>query len=458
MKKILFLTTVLFASSLIGQNSIPNGNFEQWTVTSFENLDNYISESGTALFLLGSTTTSKSSDSQNGNSSVRLETKTNGSDTLFGFFTSGDFDNSNGFPYSQKPDSIVGYYKSNVLPGDTAIMVLRFSQLGTIYNFQVKYFTGVQSSWTRFAFPLNLSLTPDSMFIAAASSNAINEIGVQPGSWLMLDNLSFTGPGITQPILNGDFENWTTFSYENPDDWSTTNIRGSNVGQLSVTKTTDNVEGSFALRLETVKIFDDTTGFMTNGVFGEDSLLGGQPFNIVFDTLVGSYKYSPIGLDSGAIGLSFFKNGNQISRNFGFFTASSTYRTFEIPFVLPQIPDTLRIDIISSINEAFLGSTLFLDNLILKSIITGVDKEVEAIQKVELFPNPANDAINLSLMNNSIQAEISIVDNMGRLYKSEEIEFGEVNMSINISDLKSGIYYLRIANKKDVIYRSFIKN
>ena len=50
-------------------------------------------------------------------------------------------------------------------------------------------------------------------------------------------------------------------------------------------------------------------GYITNGVFGRDSVMGGQPFNIVFDTLVGQYKYSPVGLDSAAMVLTFSKTG-----------------------------------------------------------------------------------------------------------------------------------------------------
>jgi hypothetical protein len=457
MKTLLFPIVILLSLVSIAQNSIPNGDFEQWTTVSFNNLDNYITESGRAQFLLGSTTTIKSTDSQNGNSSVRLETKSNGHDTLFGFFTSGDFDHSNGFPYTQRPDSIIGYYKSNVLPGDTAILILRFSQLGNIYSFQLKTFTGVQSTWSRFAFPLNLTQTPDSMFIAAASSNAVSSIGVQVGSWLMLDNISFVGVGITQPILNGDFENWTIESYDNPLNWSTANIQGSSIGQYSVTKTPDNTEGSYALRLETIKVFDDTIGFITNGSFGQDSILGGQPFGIVFDTLIGQYKYSPVGPDSAAIGLNFFKNGNLIGVNYGFLPATSTYTQFEVPFVLPQVPDTLRIDVVSSINENFIGATLFLDQLLLKSIVTNINKSIDSFGEISLFPNPSNDLINLEFFNKSEAANITIIDNIGRIYHQEEVVKGRVNLQLNLNGLPVGSYFLRISDSENITYKKISK-
>lgn len=457
MRNILLSVFAILAINANAQSTIPNGSFEQWTTISYNNLDNYVTESGRAQFLLGSTTTIKSSDAQNGNSSVKLETKTTGQDTLFGFFTSGDFDRSNGFPYSQKPDSLVGYYKSNVLAGDTALIIVRFSKLGNIFSFNLKTFVGVQNAWTRFAFPLNLAITPDSMFIAAASSNAINEVGVQPGSWIMFDNFSFVGTGITQPILNGDFENWTIHTYENPTNWSSTNIRGSQLGQFSSTKTTDKTHGNFALRLETVKIFDDTMGYITNGVFGRDSVMGGQPFNIVFDTLVGQYKYSPVGLDSAAMVLTFSKNRNVVGGRYYFFSPSSTYQQFQIPFVLPQIPDTLRIDITSSINDGFIGSTLFIDHLVLKSILTNIDKESNLFQEISLYPNPSNEYIKLEFVNHSQVATVQIIDQIGRTYYNYDIYKGDQKINIDLQSLPSGTYYVRISNNDEVVYKQITK-
>ena len=107
--------------TIIAQNTIPNGGFENWVSSSYDNLDNFTTPIGESIFILGSATTLKSTDSQSGNFSVRLETKTNGLDTMFGFFTTGEFGQSNGFPYNQRPDSIHGFFKCNVKAGDTAV-------------------------------------------------------------------------------------------------------------------------------------------------------------------------------------------------------------------------------------------------------------------------------------------------------------------------------------------------
>src|SRR5690606_34306053 len=121
------------------------------------------------------------------------------------------------------PDSLVGYYKCNVHAGDTAGILVMYSFMGIPVHFSQFGFTGSQTTWTRFSFPVkSQSFTPDSISIGAASSNALRNSGI-PGSWLMLDSLHFVGSGITQQLPNLDFENWTTISYEDPDDWSTFN-------------------------------------------------------------------------------------------------------------------------------------------------------------------------------------------------------------------------------------------
>ena len=53
-------------------------------------------------------------------------------------------------------------------------------------------FTGIASTWTRFAYPVGPTFTgTDSVNLAFASSNAFNESTIQDGSWLMVDNISF---------------------------------------------------------------------------------------------------------------------------------------------------------------------------------------------------------------------------------------------------------------------------
>ena len=458
MKNVYIVLISFFSISLCGQNTVPNGSFENWSTSSFDELDNYDTQPGFSLFLLGTSTTTRSSDAFNGNFSIRLETKASQSDTVPGVYTSGDFDTENGFPYSQRPDSLVGYYKCDVKAGDSAFLVIRFSEQDSIFSFQTISFVGIQNNWARFSLALDLSMNPDSMFIGATSSNLINEIGIQPGSWLMLDSLHFVGSGITQQIVNGDFENWTTKTFEEPDFWRTTNSATATVGISSATRTTDSHSGSNALRLETIAFFDeDTIGIVTNGEFGDSMVAGGQPFSIAFDTLVGYYKYSPIGLDTAAIGLSFFRNGNLIGNASRFFTAQSTYTEFRVPFVLSQIPDTMRIDIFSSIGENIVGSTLFIDDLRLNSVNTSLDDNFDKIKQLEVYPNPTSDRLIVKFTPLKEEMTISLIDALGREFLSKLISKGQEQVALDLSSLKKGNYFLRMQLGNKTIHRSVVK-
>ncbi len=457
MKKILFILFLVNYSFINAQSTIPNGGFENWSTTSYEELDDYVTEAARIISVVDTATAVRSSDSFSGSYSIRLQTRSNGEDTLFGFFTSGDFENSNGFPYSQRPDSIVGYYKSDVKSGDTALMILRFSSLGNIFNTQVEIFTGSQSTWSRFAFPLNVSMTPDSAFVAFASSNALNEIGIEPGSWLMLDSIHFVGTGITQQPPNNSFENWTTESFEVPDDWTSTNAVTAAAKVYTATKSIDSKVGTYALRLESIEVFDDTVSILTNGVFGNDSILGGVPFTVRMDTLVGYYKYTPNGIDSAAMGLTCSVNQQDIGRYFQIFTSTSTYQEFKIPFNLNLAPDTLRIDIVASVNDRVVGSVLFLDDLRLASITTSLEKQLDQLKDFRLYPNPSIEKLKISFKPLNMPLEIEVIDALGRVFQYERAGAGESNLAIDVSRLNSGSYYLRLKMGGDVIHRAFIK-
>lgn len=457
MRNVLTFLLLVIYTGLSAQSTIPNGDFENWTSKSYEDLDDFVTDVSRNISVSDTASTSKSNDRFNGNYSVRLQTReSNNEDTLIGFFTSGDFE-SNGFPYTQSPDSIVGYYKSNVVAGDTAIMILRFSSLGNVFNTELYSFTGSQNSWKRFAFPINLSSSPDSMFIGAASSNAINEIGVSIGSWIMLDSIHLVGSGITQQIPNANFENWTTITFETPDSWTTTNAASSSQNVYSATKTTDSKVGSYALRLETIEVFDDTIGIISNGTFGRDSIFGGVPFNAMADTLVGYYKYQPNGADTAAMGLTFSKNQVLLDRIFETFTSTSTYTQFKIPFSLMQAPDTLRIDLVASARENVLGSVLFIDDLRLNSIVASLDKESTYLRDLKFFPNPASNQLNIRFEPLQSQLDLEIVDAIGRIYQTDSARVGDSSVNLAISNLPFGVYYLRFKVEEEVFHRSFIK-
>lgn len=62
-----------------------------------------------------------------------------------------------------------------------------------------------------------------------------------------------------------------------------------------------------------------------------------------------------------------------------------------------------------------------------------------------LYPNPANNTLNIQLINNvNTEMMLSIFDNTGRLVYSQSVS--NTNQSINISQIPSGIYFVKIQN------------
>ncbi len=75
---------------------------------------------------------------------------------------------------------------------------------------------------------------------------------------------------------------------------------------------------------------------------------------------------------------------------------------------------------------------------------------------VTIFPNPANDLVNIVFKGNSGEYRLQIVDNSGR--KLAECSFeGETN-TLDISNLKHSIYLLRFITDNQIFIRKLIKH
>ena len=72
---------------------------------------------------------------------------------------------------------------------------------------------------------------------------------------------------------------------------------------------------------------------------------------------------------------------------------------------------------------------------------------------INIYPNPASDIINISFSKN-IKGKLSIVDLFGSIVKSEQID--ENSMTINVSNLCTGIYILKIEIDSKVINKKLL--
>jgi len=376
MKKITLILMTLAIGYIHAQaQNIPNGSFENWEDVSLGFYpDDYPQNSITDDFEEGATL-SRVTDAQSGTYAVYLKTgidPVNG-DTAVAYILMGEFGEfgpGGGVPYTEKPDSFSGWFKYDVVAGDTAIALLIFWAEDSIISMNSYSFTGIQSTYAKFTFPIfyMVDSMPDSMLIAFASSNALNEIGEQPGSELYVDNISFIGA--SQAIPNNDFENWTEAIYTDPINWKSDNQSLLSKGITPASETTDAHSGS-ALRLETVAInwgsgyIDTLRQIVCQSYEKGDSNWNpiGFPYSVQPDSLTGWYKYIPNGQDTASIYIEFYKNDSSIGGIWYPLTSTGSYTRFSEPiWTLMGMPDTAFIQVRAGDNP---GSILFLDDLLI---------------------------------------------------------------------------------------------
>jgi hypothetical protein len=176
-KHLLSILAVFSITAMVGQ-SVPNGGFESWTISNYENpagfqTSNYKDDHD----VIGTQNAVKTTDAYHGNYAIKLTTVVTGTAVNFAFFANGDPGKnpvSGGVPYNQKPSGIRFHYKCNVMPGDSAIFLAFFKKNNVTIGSYFFKITGTQSAYTLYNANLSpaLPMNPDSVVIAACSSNA----------------------------------------------------------------------------------------------------------------------------------------------------------------------------------------------------------------------------------------------------------------------------------------------
>lgn len=471
-KLILLLSLTFFSLAINAQYSIPNGNFEQWTTNTFDNPLNYPNTSNVQNFfryhLPGNVT--KTQDAYHGLYAVQLTTNANATDTSFAYFVNespeGDPSTwTGGMPYNQKPTGIRGYYKYNVANADSGTIFVTFSKAGVNVGSYFFLVGGIQNNYTLFDFTLNpaLSVTPDSVIFGALSCKFVGGEPHGPvGSTLILDNVSFTGVNSQPTSMNGDFEEWQTQTYNSPNNWYTRSDMGEGFNRI-----TDAVAGNYAIELITTLGTDQygnpkvRQGHISTGYYPDNcnpcNQLGGYPYSNQIDTLAFWYKYAPSNNDSAQVYLSFKKNGIQFSGAIKTLHAASSYTYMEIPFYNWQTPDSVVVEIQSSVWQdslpSFAGSSLIIDEMHFKSqpFFTGINSVNFAKNNVHIYPNPVKTiaTININPDINTEGLELRVYDIYGRTIKKTNIE--NHTFIFDGENLSSGLYFYEVGNSSRIL-------
>ncbi|MGZ3919515.1 MAG: hypothetical protein ACXVC7_04455, partial [Bacteroidia bacterium] len=363
-----------FGALVLSAQSVPNGGFESWQVSSFEEPVDYMTsnsenKNGNGPSMFNAT---KTTDAYSGQYAIKLTTAGTGTNTDFAFFANGNPGGSSvfqgGLPYNQKPTGFRFHYKCNIIGNDSALFLVMFKKNGVSLGTYIYKFTASKSVYTLFNQTLSpaLAATPDTIGIACASSNAFLNSGYQAGNMMQVDSFAFTGVTSQPALMNGSFENWITKTNDKLNGW---NLQG------DFQRSTDFYSGSFALELQTAAPgFGDNqirVGRAMTGIPTPSNTLGGTPFSNQIDTLVFYYKYLPADpVDSARVSVYFKKNGVGIGGYMNLLNISASYKQVVIPFNLGQVPDTVQFSFESSkwpVQSSYIGSDLKVDNLYLKS-------------------------------------------------------------------------------------------
>jgi len=459
----LFLFAMIALSGLSKaqtSGTIPNRDFEYWDSTSYSELDSpWVTSNATCIAATGNPNVTKVPGFSG--EAVHLQTYAINNDTFIAQISNfGGL--SLGVPYTQSPTAIKGYYRCSMVGHDTGYLAIGFVSGGNIYYQKYIPFYGSVSTFTAFSDTMNLPFAPDSMVVAAVSSNEVNYVGISAGSWLELDQLSFTGTAITQQIADGDFDSWTTQSIYLPSEWQAAPLVNPYSGN-GVSKSTDHYSGKYSVKIVAPQNSYGPFAQLTSGIYDQyGNLSGGQPYQQMTDTLTGYYKFIPTGLDSAGVLINLQNQGNIISQLGATLAPASAWTAFQIPISVMSAPDTMRIDLYSSIYNAVTGgSTLYIDALQLKSQphTAGISFNSKPSFNISAFPDPAQNQLNIRFGAN-VPGEfgLKIFNSEGKLMIDNQFNSGNSLVTIPIDQLSAGLYFYEINTNGSSVRNKFVKS
>jgi hypothetical protein len=110
--------------------------------------------------------------------------------------------------------------------------------------------------------------------------------------------------------------------------------------------------------------------------------------------------------------------------------------------------------VIKFINKSDYGNRLFIDNVNILAN-TGLNRiELFKESEITIYPNPSKGVYNI-VSSYPKTSKIAILDINGKIVKTGSMES---NSRIDLSTFDSGIYYLRIQNSNNIVYKKLIKH
>jgi hypothetical protein len=278
-----------------------------------------------------------------------------------------------------------------------------------------------------------------------------------------------------QPVQppNQSFEIWQTYNgsigntYDEPVDWNTGNECSEILNQLAVTESSDAYSGASSARLETLPAFGN---IKINGVLTTASMIcsansggqeGGSPYTTeIPDSVVGFFKYAPMGSDSAYSQIMFLANNDMDTISYtrvNFTQAVGEWTRFSAaltPATGGQMPEKLSLLFSSSWGdgsqgEAVVGSVFYIDSVHFVSVPQGIN-DINRASNWSVYPNPVVGKLNVNGFTGET-VNVEILDVTGKRVKYEKVK--EEAATIDLSQLVAGIYLYQIKTLDQQVLR-----
>jgi hypothetical protein len=459
MKQITYLIASMFLTTVLAAQSIPNGDFEHWSTFNFYEPYGWITSNTETIHGNNWITVIPVVGHDGEGHGIRMRTDGQNGRVMPGYFsnTTGDpLLGQGGSAYHELPHSIKGYARYHTYNADTALLVVAFKKLGQVVGLKIIPFQGNENEFVLFEELLDVSQVPDTVVIAAVSSDVRHPEVMETNSFLELDDLTFEGRWVMPQLPNSDFEDWQHTYIHHAHEWK---VQG-----RIVERTEDTPFGEYAIAMESYTDWDGhvhASGIQTGYMGSGGQWMGGIPYGQLTDTLRGWYKYEADASDAGCISVEMLHGNVSIGGAFYQFYPTDDWTYFEIPMQLSQQPDTLRIQVMSTaypFDEAAAGSTLYIDNLQLSSQplfteLLRIDSPGNA------YPNPAVALIHVPLPSNyKGDVHVLVYDQVGALAKTYNFHQPESILRLSLDDLAPGNYLYEVRSSEWLYGGKFVKN
>jgi len=260
-----------------------------------------------------------------------------------------------------------------------------------------------------------------------------------------------------QTIPNGGFETWQMNNTveQLTGGWVISDEAVLSCGPATSTKSTDAASGNYSLFLQ--------TGMCSSGVHEGWAVItfpvSSKPMYLNF-----RYKSQHAGPDSAHVFIRMNKRIGSIRQKLAEETYyikgnQTTYKSVSMPlnYIINDVPDTAIIDISSDggLNPA-VGNQLWIDDLSF-SLISDVPAPARELAHT-VFPNPAVDILNIRVESPADEEVVfEISDVAGRMLSHSTTVVRGKDITINVADLASGIYFYNISQGSRLSKGKFIK-